>query len=507
MELSCVGPRIPASEGVDHRALIENIQLGISLIGADFRIMTANAAQGAFFRKAPQGFVGRLCYEAYEKRRSICLHCPGVRAMMTRQAQEAYTEFVRDDGARVPVHVRAFPMLSAEGRVTGFIELVEDITGRNRTEDDLRFTNALLRAQQEVSPDGILVVDEQGRMVSFNNRFLEMWGIPPKVAESRSDERALRSVLAKLVDPEGFMAGVRRLYRRRKLRTRSEIALKDGRVFDRYSAPMLGPEGDYYGRVWFFHDVSERKRVERERQALHARIVSSQEDERRRLARDLHDGVGQLLAGIKFSLQSLTRPAPSGRPGRRKDILGVERLLDRAIAETRQVAQNLMPCELQDFGLKGVLRSLGRGLQDRSGIRMRLSFEGIPRRVPPDLALAVLRIAQEGLNNVETHSRATTASLSLGWGSGGVRLSVEDNGKGLAAGRGRPSARGMGLRNISDRVASLGGAMEFSSAPGKGTRLVVRIPSQAGGAGSGGPKTAAAGCPATGPANQVKGGC
>ncbi|MBN1866779.1 PAS domain S-box protein [Candidatus Sumerlaeota bacterium] len=122
-----------------------------------------------------------------------------------------------------------------------------DITERKRVEEEMRFKNAILSTQQEVSIDGILVVDEDGAIVSSNRRFAEMWGIPSDVIESKSDDRVLQSVMDKLADPVEFMTKVKRLYESRDETSREEVALKDGRTFDRYSAPMLGTPGKYYG--------------------------------------------------------------------------------------------------------------------------------------------------------------------------------------------------------------------------------------------------------------------
>ena len=129
-------------------------------------------------------------------------------------------------------------------------------------EEGLRLKDQILAAQLDLSIDGIVVVDEDGQMVSTNRRFAEMWGLPADIIESRSDERALQSVMDKLVHPEEFIAKVRYLYAHPGETCRDEVALKDGRTFDRYSAAMLGPDGNYYGRVWYFRDISERKQAE-----------------------------------------------------------------------------------------------------------------------------------------------------------------------------------------------------------------------------------------------------
>jgi PAS domain S-box-containing protein len=142
------------------------------------------------------------------------------------------------------------------------VAIYDDVTERKREEEDLKFSNLLLATQQDVSIDGILIVDESGKILSFNRRFIEIWGIPQDVVASRSDERALQSVMDKLTDPVEFLARVTYLYTNRDEKSRDEIALKDGRVFDRYSAPMTGGDGTYYGRVWNFRDITERKEAE-----------------------------------------------------------------------------------------------------------------------------------------------------------------------------------------------------------------------------------------------------
>jgi PAS domain S-box-containing protein len=140
---------------------------------------------------------------------------------------------------------------------------VRDITEDRKKDDLLAFKNIILSTQQEISLDGILVVDENGKILSHNKNFVNMWGIPLDVIKSKSDERALQSVMDKLADPEEFINKVKHLYKARKEKSKDDIFLKDGRVFDRYSAPMFGVEGKYYGRVWYFRDITKRKKAEK----------------------------------------------------------------------------------------------------------------------------------------------------------------------------------------------------------------------------------------------------
>ncbi|MDA3886247.1 MAG: PAS domain S-box protein [Candidatus Delongbacteria bacterium] len=163
-----------------------------------------------------------------------------------------------------PVRIIFTPMKTISGQLKGGVGIIEDITDRKKAEDKLHYSNTILKTQQEVSVDGILVVDEKGRVTSFNQRFLKMWGIPDDLIESRSDELIINFVLDKLVKPEEFVNRLQYLYKHTEGKSFEEVILKDGFVFERYSAPMIDENKNYYGRVWFFRDISDRKQAENE---------------------------------------------------------------------------------------------------------------------------------------------------------------------------------------------------------------------------------------------------
>ncbi|MFA4917690.1 MAG: EAL domain-containing protein [Thermodesulfovibrionales bacterium] len=190
--------------------------------------------------------------------------------------------FKRLKGEEVP-YIYSYRIINREGEIhwvelnavlinwnekTAVLGFLSDITARKKAEEELKFRNVILSTQQEVSIDGILVVDESNSIISYNQRFVEMWGIPPKLVESKDDEPVLQYVATKPVDPEGFLARVKYLYEHKEEKSHEDIALKDGRVFDRYSAPMFGVDGRYYGRVWYFRDITERKQMEEKLQYL-----------------------------------------------------------------------------------------------------------------------------------------------------------------------------------------------------------------------------------------------
>jgi len=167
----------------------------------------------------------------------------------------------KKDGTIIHALVTAVAVKDREGHITSYQGTIRDITAQRHAEEALKFSHIILSTQQEASLDGILVVDEMGKILSYNQRFADIWQIPPDVLASRSDERALQAVLAMLLHPDEFLDRVRYLYEHHDQQSREEISLIDGRTLDRYSAPMIGKDGRYYGRVWYFRDITKQKKA------------------------------------------------------------------------------------------------------------------------------------------------------------------------------------------------------------------------------------------------------
>ncbi len=172
------------------------------------------------------------------------------------------TERRTKSGERITVSVAVSPIRDEHGRVVGASKVARDITARKEADEEMRFQQAMLLTEHDLTPDGILVVDAHSNVLSHNGRFAEMWGVDTEILETRADELLLDATREKLADPDEFMERVRELYERRDESSHDEVALADGRTFERHSAPMHDSAGRYYGRVWYFRDVTSRKRSE-----------------------------------------------------------------------------------------------------------------------------------------------------------------------------------------------------------------------------------------------------
>jgi len=164
------------------------------------------------------------------------------------------------------IATKASPLIS-KGRVSGVQGVLVDITERKLAEVELEKTVSLLRATLDATADGILVVNRQGGIESFNKMFSDMWQIPESISEIRNDNMALEFVLNQVLHPEAFLKKVLELYEQETAVSFDILEFKDGRIFERHSKPQWMGER-VVGRVWSFRDVTERKRAEREREKL-----------------------------------------------------------------------------------------------------------------------------------------------------------------------------------------------------------------------------------------------
>jgi PAS domain S-box-containing protein len=168
----------------------------------------------------------------------------------------------RKDGTLYDEEMTITPVRTAEGAIHHFVAIKQDITERKRSQEELLFKSTLLETEEETTIDGILVVDRKGRRVQSNRRFAEIFNIPPEVLDRNDDQEMLACVRSQIHDPASFIERVQYLYPHQSEKARDEVQLKDGRCLDRYTAPLDDAGGIYYGRIWYFRDITDRKQAE-----------------------------------------------------------------------------------------------------------------------------------------------------------------------------------------------------------------------------------------------------
>ena len=213
-------------------------------------------------------------------------------------------------------------------------------------------------------------------------------------------------------------------------------------------------------------NIRERRLADAKLKRLTQRVFDAQEEERGRVARELHDGISQILVGVRFALDNARRRLA------RDDLSGAQPPLDKgidhlgtAITEVRRISRDLRPGVLDDLGLGPALKSLTDDFRERTGIETEFNTVVFRNRLDQDAKIALYRIAQEALTNVERHSDATKVVIDLRGHRRGATLRISDNGRGLPIDGGNPGA-GLGLRNMQERLEQLNGTLLIQSARG-----------------------------------------
>jgi two-component system sensor histidine kinase UhpB len=213
-------------------------------------------------------------------------------------------------------------------------------------------------------------------------------------------------------------------------------------------------------------------RIDDERRRSGRLVLRAQEEERRRLARDLHDEVNQALTAILLRLEALSQAAP---PELAEELTELKRLVNQAMSELLQLARQLRPTALDDHGLLPAMVSQVRRFAAQTGIKADLNASGENLPLQPDEELAVYRIAQEALANIARHADASLVEVDLRSGNEGLELKVRDDGRGFSPDHAGHKG-GLGLGGMAERARLVGGELTIDSRPGVGTELSLRVP-------------------------------
>lgn len=334
------------------------------------------------------------------------------------------------------------------------------IETRRRMEKARRDIDAQYRAIAETAPDAIISIDANGRISLANPAATRIFGWEAGEIIGQPLEMLLPQFQFSERPRGGELTGRR----------------KDGAVFpvEATFGAITGSERSTF--TGFVRDITARKEAEAAVHKLSGRLLTLQDEERRRLARELRDSTAQLLVGLGINLSVVNESAAPLGPRAEQALAESRGLADRCLREIRTVSYLLYPPELDGLGLQCALVSYVDGFSQRSGVQVDLTVSPDLGRLPQDAETAVFRIAQEALSNVHRHSASATASVRLLRGPSGVTLEVADRGRGMRGG----TTPGVGISSMRERAQQLGGWLEILS-PNGGTTVRALIPVPGGG--------------------------
>ena len=384
----------------------------------------------------------------------------------------------RKDGTTLDVSLTISPVRNREGRVVGASKVARDITQQKQAERALRASEERFRAIVETTPECVKLVAPDGTLLHMNSSGLTL------VGADCADAVVGKSVydLIEPKDRDRFRAFNERICRGEKGSLEFDIVGLRGerRHMETHAAPLRNPDGTV-AQLAVSRDITMRKQAEEavKEKELSARLLKLQDEERRRIARELHDGVGQLLAAMSMNASRLDGEKSNLSPDAARCAEENSKLIEQVSADIRTMSYLFHPPLLDEMGLDSALKWYIDGFAERSKIAAALELPADWERLPQDYELCLFRIAQECLTNIHRHSGSSTARLRLLRSPGEIKLEVSDDGKGLdhetqskiASGE----TVGVGLRGMRERVRQLGGNLEIRS-NGHGTIVTATVP-------------------------------
>jgi PAS domain S-box-containing protein len=418
------------------------------LIGKSVRSLTHPDDWPRFSQRLSEALRDGTGFQGVEKR---CLHKNG-----TVLCGECSASLIRD----------------IEGRPQYFVAEVMDITDRKRAEQTLRESEQRFRLVANTAPVLIWMSGADKLCNFFNQCWLDFTG---RTLEQESGS--------------GWASGVHEEDLERCLRIYSgafdarvdfemEYRLKrfDGKyrwIVD-YGVPRFESDGTFCGYIGSCVDITDRKVAAESLEVLSGRLINAQEEERGRIARELHDDFSQRLALLGIGLSRLWKKRPESEEEERILVRELWNRTQEISSDVHRLSHQLHSSKLQHVGLASALMGLCEEISEKYGIRVEFTDRGVPAEIPKDVALCLFRVAQEALNNVVKHSKTKQAQVELCGAENEIRLLVVDAGLGFNVVLDRPDV-GIGLVGMRERLRLVGGRLSVQSASMQGTRILAEV--------------------------------
>jgi PAS domain S-box-containing protein len=379
-------------------------------------------------------------------------------------------------GKRIDVSLTISPVRNSAGVVVGGSTIARDITDRKRAELILRESEERFRLVADTAPVLIWMSGTDKLCTFFNQGWLSFTG--------RSMEQELG---------EGWVIGVHREDVQRCLRTYSasfdarapfemEYRLRrfDGefRWIVDYGTPRFESDGTFCGYIGSAVDITERKTSEESLHTLSGRLIHAQEQERARIARELHDDFSQRLALLGIGLGQLWKELPESQVEQRTGVLEILKGTKEMSSDLHSLSHQLHSSKLELVGLVSALNGLCKEMSEKYKIEIHFTKSGSLPKITKEVELCLFRVTQEALGNVVRHSQSKSAQVELGANSMGVSLRIKDAGRGFEPDLSNPAA-GIGLVGMRERLRLVGGRLSVKSVLLRGTEIIAEVPQAA----------------------------
>jgi PAS domain S-box-containing protein len=449
--------------------LIETAREAILILDSNLNVVIANPAFYATFHVAPAQTVNRPIFELGNHQWDI----PALRTLLQSiiQQKARVDDFeVRHEFEQIGERIMILNARRLRTKKSLIFLSVEDVTERRRAKEVLETHAALL----DLAHDTIIVRQLDGLILFWNRGAHEMFGWDKQHVLGKTTHSLLRTEFPKPLREiendllraghwEGELVHTTKAGERRFVNCRWALLKQEN------ADPVV---------MEINTDISDRKQSEETLRRLSAYLMTLQDEERRRIARELHDSTGQKLAAAKLQLDTLVK---SGNlKSNERTVAKAVEWIDECFHEIRTLSQLLHPPLLDEAGLLSATRWMVDGFSDRAKIETDLKISGEIGRLPQQVELALFRVIQESLSNIRRHSGAKQAQIKLRRTDGAVFLEVRDNGKGMPpnvlskSGHGKQVV-GVGILGMRERLSQLGGTLEIDSDK-SGTTVKVQVP-------------------------------
>jgi PAS domain S-box-containing protein len=445
----------------------------------EMRVLWANNEACKSVGLTFEELTGRYCYEIWHGRSEPCVVCPAIKAVKTGQRQGM--EVKTPDG-RIWL-IRAYPVRDVNGRITGSINTTLEITERRRAEKALRESEEKFKGIFEHANDCIIYLDSSGIILDVNEKAVQIFGgSKNQILNKHFTDLDIFSSEDKPIlirNFEGLLSGKEPI-------VTVNIKNKKGQDFVLECSASLTETGDKATNIMVIaRNITERKKAEErlhnyqaQLKSLASQLTLTEERERRRIAADLHDQIGQSLVISKIKLDTLRSFVLSEDLA--KELNEISDSLYQTIQNIRSLTFDLSFPVLYELGFEAAVATwLVEQIQEKYGIASEFEDDEQPKPLDDDVRVLLFRNMRELLINVVKHANANKVKVSVRKVGSEIHVSVEDNGAGFDVAKvisTSAKAGGFGFFSIRERLEELGGHLEIDSEPGRGTRITLAAP-------------------------------